>query len=431
MATVTIEQLDPALLQLVKEEITKVFEEEAEGWKLFKRNTSAEFINGKGYRIPIHTTPPGGHTWFSENASDFRAPVPYKLKDMYVFPTAYALPFEFSGRAIRNMKDKSSLIKWFAEQLQMYLSTATKEVEEQLPYDGRGIKAIVGTGAGTGAGTQILLGRQAPAALAGSTKGTKYLVVDNQYDIINPTTGLARASGPYTVITSGPTQVTVTGTPGPATVLDAAVQDGDLVVHGGGYNKAFRGLAYLINNGTDVLQLLSRADFPELRSPVTDLAGASLGPASFSITKAKLQYRIGKDAGAKNLIAFLTWGQYEFLRRQGQGLRRFTNSDTVDGIAGTYTDGDTTFAPNVNLDEDRVYLLDMTDIQRYVEMDFGIYDLDGQTIRMKLGTNGVGSDKYAGAVGVSMNLGITSPMRHALIKRAAVSDIATQVNSYT
>jgi hypothetical protein len=427
MATVTIEQLDPALLQLVKEEITKVFEEEAEGWKLFKRNTSAEFINGKGFRIPIHTTPPGGHTWFSENNSDFRNPVPYKLKDMYVFPTAYALPFEFSGRAIRNMKDKSSLIKWFAEQLQMYLSTATKEIEEQLPYDGRGIKATVLSGAGT----NVLVGRQAPAALAGSTKGTKYLVVDNQYDIVAPSTGAVRASGPYTVIVSGPAQVTVNGTVGPNFFLDAAVADGDLVVHVGGYNKAFRGLAYLINNGTDVLQLLSRADFPELRSPVTDLAGASLGPAAFSITKAKLQYRIGKDAGAKNLIAFLTWGQYEFLRRQGQGLRRFTNSDTVDGIAGTYTDGDTTFAPNVNLDEDRVYLLDMTDIQRYVEMDFGIYDLDGQTIRMKLGAQGVGSDKYAGAVGVSMNLGITSPMRHALIKRAAVSDIATQVNSYT
>lgn len=421
MAAMTIEQLDPALLQLVKEQITKVFEQEAEGWKLFKRSTGSEFINGKGFRIPINTAPPGGHTWFSENDSSFRAPIPPTFKDMYVYPTAYALAFEVTGRSVRNMKDKSSLLKWFTEFLELHIATSMKEIEEQLPYDGRGIKAIV-EGAPAAGPPVVFTLQTTPGANAGGTKGARYLVANNQYDVINDLTGAVR--GQIVITVPGTTTVTTD-------VLPAGTDDDDLIVHTGGYNKAFRGLAYLVSNGTDILQLLSRADFIELRSPVTDLAGAPLGPAAFSITKAKLQFRAGKDQGAKNLLAFLTFGQYEYLRRQGYNLRRFMDDDKVTGVAGTYTDGDTTFAPIVNMDEDRVYLLDMSDIQRYVEMDFGIYDLDGQTLRMKMGgTPGVGSDNYAGAVGTSMNLGITAPMRHALIKRAAVTDVATQVNSY-
>jgi hypothetical protein len=421
MAAVTIQQLDPALLQLVKDDVAKVFEQEAVGWTTFKKNTKSSFVNGKGFRIPIYPTPPGGHTWFSENASSFNNPNPYEFKDMYVWPTAYALPFEFTGRVIRNEKDSSSMLRWFGEQLAMYVETGIKEIEEQLPYDGRGIKAIV---EGDPSATTTLTGQVAFDATAGGTKGTKYLTKGAQYDIIDPAAGTVRAGSPITVTVPGPASVTTLA------AMDAAVADGDLVVHVGGYNKAFRGLAYLINNGSGVLQLLSRADFPELRSPVTDLANTTMGPASFSKTKANLMYRAGKDQGAKNLIAFLSFGQYEYLRRQGYNLRRFMDSDTVTGVAGSYTDGDTTFLPNTNVDEDRCYLLDLTDIERYVEMDFGLYDLDGQTIRMKLGTNGVGSDNYTGAIGICMNLGITAPMKHALIKRAAISDTATQVGSY-
>jgi hypothetical protein len=421
MAAVTIQQMDPALLQLVKDDVTKVFEQEAIGWTTFKKNTKSQFINGKGFRIPIYPTPPGGHTWFSENASDFNPAVPYEFKDMYVWPTAYALPFEFTGRVIRNEKDQSSMLRWFGEQLAMYVETGIKEIEEQLPYDGRGIKAIVEGDPGTGT---TLTGQVTPDATAGGTKGTRYLTKGGRYDIIDPATGLVRTGSPITVSVPGPTAVTT------AAAINTVVADADLVVHVGGYNKAFRGLAYLINNGSTVLQLLSRADYPELRSPVTDLNGTALGPAAISKTKANLMYRAGKDQGAKNLIAFLSFGQYEFLRRQGQGLRRFMDSDKVDGIVGSYTDGDTTFLPNGNVDEDRVYLLDLTDIERYVEMDFGLYDLDGQTLRMKHGNNLVGSDNYFGAVGICMNLGITAPMKHALIKRAAITDTSTLVGSY-
>jgi len=428
MAAVTIQQLDPALLQLVKEDVTKIFEQEAVGWSTFKKNTKSQFVNGKGFRIPVYPTPPGGHTWFSENDSSFNEPNPYEFKDMYVWPTAYALAFDFTGRVIRNEKDDSSLLRWFGEQLSLYVETGIKEIEEQLPYDGRGIKAVLNgdPGAGPTASGMVIAGTVQPSAQSGYTKGTKYLTKGARYDLVDPATGTRRTGSPVTVKTPGPTQVVLT-----TTTLDVGVADGDLVTAVKGYNKAFRGLAYLINNGSGVFQLLSRADYPELRSPVTDLAQTTLGPAAISKTKANLMYRAGKDQGAKNLIAFLSFGQYEYLRRQGYNLRRFMDSDTVTGVAGSYTDGDTTFLPNTNCDEDRCYFLDLTDIERYVEMDFGLYDLDGQTIRMKLGDAGVGSDNYAGAIGICMNLGLTAPMKHALIKRAAISDTATQVGSYS
>lgn len=425
MAAVTIQQLDPALLQLVKDDVTKVFEQEATGWNTFKKNTKSQFINGKGFRIPIYSAPPGGHTWFSENASSFNAPNPYDLKDMYVWPTAYALPFEFTGRVVRNEKDSSSMLRWFGEQLAMYVDTAIKEIEEQLPYDGRGIKAVVN---GSPGGTATLAGKVAASVNAGFTKGTQYLTKGAVYDIVDPATGTVRPTvgGPVQVKTPGAAQVTL------EVALDAGgAVDGDLVVHKGGYNKAFRGLSYLVNNGSGIFQLISRGDNPQMRSPVTDLADTTMGPASFSKTKANLVYRAGKDQGAKNLVAITTPGQYENLRRQGYNLRRFMNSDTVTGVAGSYTDGDTTFLPIVNMDEDRTYLVDLSDIERYTEMDFGLYDLDGQTLRMKPGTNQVGSDNYYGAVGISMNLGLSAPMKHALIRRAAFSDNATLVGSYS
>lgn len=417
MAAVTIQQIDPALLQLVKDDVAKVFEQEAIGWTTFKKNTKSQFVNGKGFRIPIYPTPPGGHTWFSENNSNFNVPNPFEFKEMYVWPTAYALPFEFTGRVIRNEKDSSSMLRWFGEQLAMLVETGIKEMEEQLSLDGRGIKAIV---AGGTAGS-TLVGQIAPDSTGGGTKGTRYLTKGATYEVWSAA-GVSK--GTFVVAQAGATQITSVA------ALPAGIAPTDVVTHVNGYNKAFRGLAHLINNGTGILQLMSRQDYPELRSPVTNLADTSIGPASISKTKANLQYRAGKDQGAASLIAFLSFGQYELLRRQGYNLRRFMDSDTVTGVAGSYTDGDTTFLPNGNVDEDRCYFLDLTDIERYVEMDFGLYDLDGQTLRMRLGTNGVGSDTYAGAIGICMNLGITAPMKHALIKQAAIGDAATLVGSY-
>jgi hypothetical protein len=417
MAAVTIQQIDPALLQLVKDDVAKVFEQEAIGWTTFKKNTKSQFVNGKGFRIPIYPTPPGGHTWFSENNSNFNTPNPFEFKEMYVWPTAYALPFEFTGRVIRNEKDSSSMLRWFGEQLAMLVETGIKEMEEQLSLDGRGIKAI----AATGTAGSVLVGQTAPDSTGGGTKGTRYLTKGATYEVFSAA-GVSR--GTFTVGTAGATQITSVA------ALPVGTIPTDVITHVGGYNKAFRGLAHLINNGTGILQLMSRQDYPELRSPVTNLADTSIGPASISKTKANLQYRAGKDQGAASLIAFLSFGQYELLRRQGYNLRRFMDSDTVTGIAGSYTDGDTTFLPNGNVDEDRCYFLDLTDIERYVEMDFGLYDLDGQTLRMNLGSNGVGSDKYSGAIGICMNLGITAPMKHALIKQAAIGDAATLVGSY-
>lgn len=416
MASVTIEQVAPALRQLVKDDVAKLFEQEAPLYNAIKRNTSSDFVNGKGFRIPVYMNPPTGHTWFSEGGS-FEVPGSFELKDMYVFPTAYALPMEFTGRFIRNFQDSSAMIKWLSGVLKLYTETAIKEIEEQLPGDGSGIKAVVASTA-----TPSFTGTTAAAATFGQTKGTRWLRKGAIYDVIDPAAGTSR--GDVVILTEGPTTVVTTA------ALPGGTTAGDYIVHNNGYQKAFRGLAHLINNGTDVLQLLSRADYPYLKSPVTDLAGATIGPASISKTKALLQYRSGNAEGSKSLTAVLSFGQYDILRRQGYNLRRFMNTDVVQGVASSYTDGDTTFLPNVTVDEDRCYLLDLSDIERYVEMDLGLYNLDGQTIRMNPGTNSVGSDKYYAAIGLSMNLGIQSPKNHALIKRAAISDSATETSAY-
>ncbi len=418
MPSVTTEQIAPALIQLTAKDVKQLFEQKAKIYTAIRQSTNSDFVNGKGYRIPNYMNPPTGHGYFPEGGS-FNVPGPFKFKDMFVWPIGYALPMQFTGRMIRNFQDTSSMVRWMGGVLKIYTETATKEIEEQLPGDGTGAKAYV---ASTVAGPPVTITcTTTPTANSGRTKGALYLKEGGTYNVVDPASDTVRGS--FKVLAEGPVTVTVDALP-------AGITAGDAICHVNSWKQAFRGLSHLISNGTDILQTLSRADNPALRSPVTDLGGAQLSPASISRNKALLMYRAGDEEGAAGLACLLSFGQWEVLRRQSYTLYRWMKADDPKGVADRYTDGDTQFLPNTNIDEDRSFFADMQDLERYVEMDMGLYNLDGLTIRQAPGTNSVGSDVYYAAIGIQFNLGISSPMKHTLIKNAAIDTAATQVQSY-
>ena len=67
---------------------------------------------------------------------------------------------------------------------------------------------------------------------------------------------------------------------------------------------------------------------------------------------------------------------------------------------------------------------------RWMEVEGPLYDEDGNELRMKMGSAGVGSDSWTGAMGIHFNMGAYQPRLHALIKRAAIASLPTQVAAY-
>jgi hypothetical protein len=68
------------------------------------------------------------------------------------------------------------------------------------------------------------------------------------------------------------------------------------------------------------------------------------------------------------------------------------DAKTFDGSFDKFQSGDTVSFIDPDCDEDRIYLVCKSEIKKYTERPFGIYNLDGNSIRMRSGVTGYGSD---------------------------------------
>jgi len=195
---------------------------------------------------------------------------------------------------------------------------------------------------------------------------------------------------------------------------------------------AMRGLGWLISDQTRVLQGLSTSTFPDLNAPVVDLAGALLTPSAIENGKALLQTRNNDPKAKGTLTAFITPGQYSTIKKQGYNLgyylRNQADSDTMKGVQSEYSDGDTTFILDADMDEDRVYFAQTDQMKIYQMKPWGEYRRDGLDQRMLLGANSTGSDNWQSAMGVKMNPATLYPRATMFIKRAQLPT-ATQVTA--
>ena len=326
------------------------------------------------------------------------------------------MAFEFTGRTLANVKDASSLIKGMNGLLEMRTMALMKEANYQAFDDGTAARAIIKSISGA---VLTLYNPTAHSPLAGygSTKGAVHLRVGETYDIYDATFATYKS----TVTVTAKTNTTATVSPTPS------ITDTDVMVLSGSLYKAPRGLSYLINNDTGTFQLLSRATYPELKSPVTDLAGSSISVADFIKIKNLLIARAGVGK-AKTVTAIMSLAQDDALRRLGMNFKRWDgDAKTFDGSFDKFQVGDTVAFIDPDADEDRIYLVCKSEIKKYTERPFGIYNMDGNSIRMRSGVSGYGSDAYTGAIGAHYNFGTSDPRCHALIKRASVTGLATQV----
>lgn len=395
------------------------FENRAPGYTAFRKAVDTFPLTPKGYRLPAITGRPGGHTGYLPSASSFNPAIGPESQSMYVFPTYYALPMVFQGAAIRALRKAPDRLMDFSDALKAYMEAATKRMEYYLYGDGSGALAFSSSTLSVGA-SQTMNCTTTAAATPGQTKGATRLERRHSYQAINTTTGVPR--GEILVVTEGTTSCVVN-------VIWGSVSSGDPIVDPNSYNRVMRGLGHLVSKTSRILQGVNTANFRDLNSPEVDLNGTLLTPSDFDTAKTYLQTRNNEETAENRLMAFLTYGTYSTLKKQGWNMVQ-QSAEVTTGIAKRFVDGDTVFIRTADMDEDRVYLIHPESIKMFEEMPLGPLDLDGQEFRMLFGNNGTGSDDWQRALAFAGNPGIVAPRAAALIKRALLTGQVTQATSF-
>lgn len=420
MPNETFNDIQDFFKQAVMNESRPWFENHTPTYSMIKANTESLPFTEKGWRLPAWSGRPGGHGAYIPSSPDFNAAVPPRTNSMYVFPTGYSLPAVMDGATIRGLKvgasqsviDAKDNIKW-------YTDAGAKRMNYIVQGDGTGALAYSSSSLSAGAG-QTMNCTTTASTTAGQTKGARRLELNNFYQAINTATGAIRGTVFISAVGVSSCTVTVTG----------SVTSGDPLVDVNSYNKYFRGLAWIISGTNRVFQGLNTANFPDLNSGQLDLVNRLFTPADFETLKAFLRTRNNDPSADNAKKCVMTPGAYSDLCKQGYGYRQYVNGEnTVQGVAKKYVDGDTTFELDADADDDRRYIFTASEINRFEEMPFGVFDLDGLTMRMQMGSNGTGSDSWSMAWGSRSNLGMKMPRTAAVAIRCATAGIVTQVTS--
>lgn len=409
-------------------------------WVLSRKT---RLLTEQGYRIPIETRRPGGHTSYDRSDVDFRDPVSLDTDSMRTYPVWYALPFKIDGSTLRALKrgDADQFMS-YSRYMKSITAAAMKRLEYYFHDDGSAVLGVCANAGVTSATTGLSLQCQSlasSAAGASGTKGATRLEVGHQYAIIDTNLTTVNSIVTVTAIVSK-TEVTVT-----CDYYSATNAAGDLIVDCGpnvgagyvgaskaqfhAYNKAPMGLRGFCAQQGD-LQNINRSDYPELKTPRYNGNDQPITPYAFRFAKDLVRIAANDMNEGSGRTIVMPPGQEGALVNQQFGYRRYNGNETVRGVASKYVDaeGDTYLIP-ADAAEDRVYILSASGYSLGQEKPFGAFDEDGNDIRMLVGVNDSGSDRFAGSIGWGGNMikeGL--PRMDAYIDRLSQTDLAQQVS---
>jgi hypothetical protein len=423
MSAVQFSQVTDLKRQAVEKDVREFYENNDPGMRAFGKAVDKPQLTEKGYRLPNYARRPTGMTWFTPTNSDFNTANGPQTVSMWVYPTMSAWPMIWAGSTIESMEnDTADNVQSYDQVMVQYTEVFRKRMNQYFYGTGNAALAFSASTI-TAFGPGTLTCTQTAATTPGQTKGAMWLWELETYQAINASTGAVR--GTFVVTTAGTSSCTIN-------LLNGSITSGDPIVIQGSYQLALRGLGWLISDQNRVLQGLDTSVYTDLNNPVVDLVGALLTPAAIENAKALLQTRNNAVTAKNDLTAFITAGQYSTIRKQGYNLgyylRNDANSDTMKGIQGDYTDGDTRFIVDADVDEDRVYFAKTKDFKIYEMKPYGKYNRDGLENRMLLGANQTGSDNYQSAVGWKGNPATLSGRGSTFIKRAQLA-FATQISA--
>lgn len=420
-----------------------------DSWKYIGENNTPllnKFYNKKrarltefGLHLPLVTKRPGGHNFYGQDNPDFRLPTPIGSDKMQIYPTWYQIGMTFNGATLRGLKrgEKNYLIN-FNQMVKMLTDSAKKRMNHIMHGDGTGAIGVCGSViTGTGSVSLTCLTLATSGAGESETKGGVRLEKDQSYAIINPSNGNIKAV--FTVTTPSRTAPTVNvtnhfaNTASGDPIVDLGASAGTLAATSlSAYKKAFQGLRSLCS-ASGYLQGINRADYLEYKTPRYNGNDQALTPAVLAETKTYVNIGGNDMNEANGKLIVMTPGQQLALRIQQFGYRRLEGNETVKGVAKNYVDADgDQYLFDADGAEDRVYILDDSSFYMGEEKPFGLYNEDGNELRMMSGFNGVGKDAFYMAIGWGGNF-LKNPQQglircDAYIDRLAQTGIVQQTS---
>lgn len=409
------------LRQMIETEVPQQYQDEARFLNELVEKKPGKWVNQKGLQITSDFAPDSSVTNVSAGGA-FPGGGINAYANMYVGYVRQVGTIEFDLDTYDDMsKGKESALVSVAEKIKRVNAAQFREQEEQCWQDGTGVKAVVASASGS---TYTLTTTETTAVM--TSKGAQFLYPNRRYD---------RYSASGTLLHSNNLSVTITkqGTSPTALMADAVVGSvtaGDVLVHTGGYNKAARGIPYLLGNGSGLKQGLLQSAYPELKSPLEDLNGAVLQPSTILRLLNKIKYRRGVSAG-KGLLIAGSVAMVEAYNRSGFNFIQLGMGQTYDGIVSNSTAGGNKLMEITTCDEGTLTILDPSTIFRIEKMPYGfIREGDGLTFRQKQGSNGTGAMAIYANVGVEWNLYTTVPGAGGRIIRGSVSGLSTEATAW-
>lgn len=421
MADTNYANVEVFLRQLQDTEVAQQYQDEAVFMNSVVDKKPGQWVNQKGYEITTEFTPDNSHGYISAGGA-MPAGGANEYAKMYVGYARYRKSIELDLDTYDDMsKGKESALVSFADKVARVNASGMRELEEAAMGNGKGIKAVVGSGSTT---TSIVL-TTTETLTPYTSKGSAFLYKNHTYDLYDSSDALREANIRASAVAKG-TSPTMT----PATTLTVTPASTDVLVLAGSFNKVHRGLRYLINNTTTLFQGLLPSTYPELKSPVEDLNGSPLQPSTIMRLRNKVKYRVGITK-AKALMVLGPLAQMEAYARTGLNFLQLNVGQKWDGTVNEIAMGDQTIMESTVVDEGTMYFINKEDLFKIEKRSWGfIKDGKPGTFSQKQGSNGTGADAIYANLGTDCNLYVKQRRSHGAIFRAATSSVATEAQAW-
>jgi hypothetical protein len=428
MATTQYSNTEVFLQQLQDKEVAQQYQDECVFINEIAAGIPGQWVNQKGFEITSEFAPDPSHGYITAGGSEPGGGSNEYAK-MYVGYARYRKSLEITNDDYDDMNaGKEAALVSFADKVARINSSGMRECEEAAMGNGLGIKAVVGAGSST---TNIVF-TTTPTLTPFTSKGAQFLYKNHRYALYDSSNVLREANIVAAAVGKQGTTPFLT----PVTTLSVTPASTDFLVYfdpgsGSSINRVHRGIRYLVNNTNTLFQGLLPTQFPELRSPMEDLAGAPLQPSHVMRLKNKIKYRRGVKAGQVAMLILGSVAQLEAYARTGINFLQLNVGQKWDGTINQVGMGDSKLMETTTLDEDCLYFLNKPDLKKIEKRKWGfIQDGTGQKLKQKQGTNGTGADAVYGNLGTDLNFYVKQRSAHGAIVRAAITDLATEATAW-
>lgn len=428
MAETQYSNTEVFLLQLQDQEIAQQYQDECVFVNEIAADIPGKWVNQKGFEITAEFAPDPSHAYITAGGSE-PAGGSNEYAKMYVGYARYRKSLEITNDDYDDMNagNEATLVS-YADKVARINASGMREIEEACMGNGLGIKAVVGAGSTT---TNIVL-TTTPTLTPFTSKGAQFLYKNHRYALYDSSNVLREAN----IVASSVTKANTTPALVPQNTLSVTPASTDFLVlydagSGSSINRVHRGVRYLVNNTTTLFQGLLPSQFPELKSPMEDLNGAPLQPSTVMRLKNKVKYRRGVKAGQMTMLILGSVAQLEAYARTGINFLQLNVGQKWDGTINQVGMGDSKMMETTTLDEDCLYFLSKPDLKKIEKRKWGfLKDGTGHILKQKQGTNGTGADAVYGNLGTDLNFYVKQRSAHGAIVRAAITDLATEANSW-